>query len=145
MAVDLDRTAVYIIKAHEQFDHRCFSGSCRTDDCDFLTFFYICREIVNDDLFRIVSEMNIFKLYISVKSFYRNRVFNRLIFFLFFEEFKHPLRWCRRKLKHVCHLSNLLDRLCKVSHILNKWLDISDFYCLFNRQKTSEYRYSYIT
>ena len=74
MAVDLDRTAVYIIKAHEQFDHRCFSGSCRTDDCDFLTFFYICREIVNDDLFRIVSEMNIFKLYISVKSFYRNRV-----------------------------------------------------------------------
>ena len=91
MAVDLDRTAVYIIKAHEQFDHRCFSGSCRTDDCDFLTFFYICREIVNDDLFRIVSEMYIFKFNISREVLLPKQVLYCLIFFRFFEEFKHPL------------------------------------------------------
>ena len=41
MSVNLDRTSIHIIETHEQFDHCCLSGSCRTNNCDLLAFFHI--------------------------------------------------------------------------------------------------------
>ena len=66
MSIDLDCPTVDIIETHQQFDHGCLSGSSRSYDGDLLTFFYFCREIIDDDMLRIVSEVYVFKFYISL-------------------------------------------------------------------------------
>ena len=55
--INLDRTAVYIVETHEQLDHCRLSGPRRTYDSDLLSFFYFCREVIDDDLIRIVTEV----------------------------------------------------------------------------------------
>src|SRR5699024_6704424 len=50
VSVDLNRTAVHIVETHEQFDHCRLAGTCRTYDSDLLSFFYFCREVIDNDL-----------------------------------------------------------------------------------------------
>ena len=46
-----------------------------------------------------------------------------LVFFLFIQEFKYPLRRRRGGLQHIGHLSHLGDRLVEAAHILDKdWM-----------------------
>ena len=66
VSIDLDCPAVDIIETHQQFDHGCLSCSGWSYDGDLLSFFYFCREIIDDDMLRIVSEVYVFKFYISL-------------------------------------------------------------------------------
>ena len=120
MAIYFDDTLIYIVETHQQFNHRRFTGTGRSYDCDFLSVMYICREIMNDDFIRIVTELNMFKLYISFQAFNRIRIFRLLYFLFLIKEFKDSLRSCCRRLQKVCNLRDLLDRLCKVTDILEK-------------------------
>ena len=89
--------------------------------------------------------MNMIKAYISFQIFYRYRMLHSLIFLFFLQEFKHSLGRRRRHLQHVRNLCDLLDRLCKTFHILNKRLNISYFNCLSDRQKSSQNRNHHIS
>ena len=66
VSVDLDRSAVHIIETHEQLDHGRLSGSCRTDNGNLLSLFYFSGEIVDDDLIRVIAEMYVIELNISL-------------------------------------------------------------------------------
>ena len=76
MAVDLDRTAVYIIKAHEQIDHRRLSGAGRTDDGDLLPRRNMGREIMDDRLLRVigVAEADVVKLDLTAHRLRRGQI-----------------------------------------------------------------------
>ena len=65
--------------------------------------------------------------YIAVNMADICRVFHCLLFLLNIQEFKHSLRCRCRGLQHICHLGDLLDRLCEVSDILEKRLHITYF------------------
>ena len=91
VSIHFDGSAVYIVEAHQQFDHGRLSGSGRSHDGDLLPLFYLCREIIDDDLIRIVSEMHMVKFHIALKSFHRNRIRHRLIFLCFIQELKDTL------------------------------------------------------
>ena len=49
-AVDVDRSAVELVEAHQQLDDRRLAGTGRTDDRDLLARLDIHREVVDDDL-----------------------------------------------------------------------------------------------
>ena len=52
VSIDLDCPAVDIIETHQQFDHGCLSCSGWSYDGDLLSFFYFCREIIDDDILK---------------------------------------------------------------------------------------------
>ena len=92
MSVHTDGAAVYIIETHKKFDHSGLSGTGRSYNGNLLSVLYLCREIVDDDLIRIVAEVYMIKFYISIKAVNGDRILF-LIFFLFLiQEFKHTLR-----------------------------------------------------
>ena len=66
------------------------------------------------------------KLHTSLDMVWLYRIFHCYILFLLIEELKYTLRCSRHRLKLVCHLCYLLDRLCEILHILYKCLDITD-------------------
>ena len=91
VSVYLDCTLIHIIETHQEFDHGGLTCSGRTYDCDLLSVMYICGEVMNDDLIRVVTELYMLELYISIQTFDRIRMFRLLYFFLFLEEFKYSL------------------------------------------------------
>ena len=145
MSVDPDGSAVHIIEPHEQFDHGGFSCSGRTYDSDLLSFFYICRKVVNNNPVRVVAEMHMIKLYISLQPFCRYRIGNCLFLFFLFQELKYPFRRRCRGLKHIGDLRHLLNGLGKVSDILDKGLDIADFDCIPDCQISAQYGHRHIS
>ena len=54
------------------------------------------------------------------------RILDNLVFLFLVQEFKDTLGCRRHRLYHVDDLRDLLDRLGKILHILNKRLNISD-------------------
>ena len=72
MAIYLNRTTVYIIETHKQLNHGGFSCTGRPYNRNFLTIFDLCRKIVDNDLFRIVTEAYMIKFYISAEPVNRN-------------------------------------------------------------------------
>lgn len=51
---------------------------------------------MNNDLIRIIAKLYMLKLYISIESFDRIRIFRLLYLFRFIEEFKYTLGCCCR-------------------------------------------------
>ena len=145
MPIDLNRPTVHIIETHQKFNHSCLACASRSYDCDLLSFFHCCREIIDNDLIRVIPEMHMFKFYISPKPFYGYRIRNRLVLFLFVKELKHSLGRRRGKLQHVRHLSHLLDGLGEIPYILDKGLDISNLYDIANRKEASKDRHADIS
>ena len=138
MSVNLDTSAIYIIKTHQQLYDRRFSCTCRSYNGDLLTVMHICRKIIYNDLIRIITEFHMLKLYISFQSLNGIRVLRLKFFLRLLKKFKYPLRSCRRGLQKVCNLGDLLDRLCKVTDILEEGLDISNLDSSFDGKKPSE-------
>ena len=120
MAIYFDDTLIYIVETHQQFNHRRFTGTGRSYNCNLLSIMYICREIMNDDFIRIVTELNMFKLDIAFQTFNGIRIFRLLYFLFLIKKFKDSLRSCCGRLQKVCYLRDLLDRLCKVTDVLEK-------------------------
>ena len=137
VSIDLDCPAVDIIKTHQQFDHGCLSGSGRSYDRGFLARFYFGAEIVDDDLLRVVAEMYVVEGDFSCHSLDCCRILDNLVFLFLVQEFKDTLGCRRHRLYHVDNLRNLLNRLGKVFHILDKCLDITDRDHVFDRQKSA--------
>ena len=68
VTINQNTALVYIIITHQQLDHRRLSGSGWSDDRDLLTVFYFCREIMDDHLLRIVTELYMPEFHISLQS-----------------------------------------------------------------------------
>ena len=138
MSIHLDTSAIYIIETHQQFYHGCFSGAGRSYNGDLLSVMNICGKVIDNDLIRVVSEFYMLKLYISFQSLNGIRVLRLKLFLRLLKKFKYPLRSCRRGLQKVCNLGDLLDRLCKVTDILEEGLDISNLDSSFDGKNPSE-------
>ena len=65
ISVDFDASSIYVVETHQQFDQCCFSGSGWSDDCYLLPFLYIHREVMDNCLLRIVTEVYMLKADIS--------------------------------------------------------------------------------
>ena len=99
---------------------------------------HICGKIIYNDLIRIITEFHMLKLYISFQSLNGIRVLRLKFFLRLLKKFKYPLRSCRRGLQKVCNLGDLLDRLCKVTDILEEGLDITNFNGTFDNKDTTK-------
>ena len=117
--------AVHIVETHEQLHHGGFARSGGADDCHRLAGFYGAVEIMDDDLIRVVPEGHVGKFHRALRIGKMRRILHRLFLLFLLQEFKHSLRCCRCGLKHVGNLSQLSNGLGKVSHVLDKGLDIS--------------------
>ena len=126
MSIHLDTSAIYIIETHQQFYHGCFSGAGRSYDSDLLSVMNICGKVIDNDLIRVVSEFYMLKLYISFQSLNGIRILRLNFFLRLLQELKYTLGGCRGRLQKVCNLCDLLDRLCKVTDVLEKGLNISN-------------------
>jgi len=78
------------------------------------------------------------KLYISFQSLNGIRVLRLKLFLRLLQKFKYSFRSCRRGLQKVCNLGDLLDRLCKVTDILEEGLDISNLDSSLDGKNSSE-------
>ena len=137
MSVNFDGSVIDIIETHQQFYHGCFTGTGRSDNGNFLSLFDFGTEIMNDDLIVFISEMNMLKRNISDNVVNTDRIFNNLAFFFLVEEFKNTFCCRSHGLYLVCNLGNLLYRLGKVFHILDKCLNITNLDSPFDCQKPS--------
>ena len=81
---------------------------------------------MDDHLIRIVTKAYVLKFYVSDYFCHICRLLHDLIFFLFFQEFKHTLCRCCHGLHLICYLCDLLDWLCETLHILDKRLNITN-------------------
>ena len=104
MAIYFNAASIHIIETHQKFDQRCLSSSSWSYDRNFLTFFDIDGEVIDDRLIFVISEVYMFKCYISSKCINRYRVFFNFDFFLFFQEFKDTFCRCCGCLHHVTYL-----------------------------------------
>ena len=60
-SVHFDRSVIYLIKAHQKIDQRCFSRSGRSYYRNFLPRFYRQIDPVHQKMIRRISERHIFK------------------------------------------------------------------------------------
>ena len=97
----------------------------------------ICGKVIDNDLIRVVSEFYMLKLYISFQSFNGIRMLRLKFFLRFLQEFKYSLGSCCRGLQKVGNLSDLLDRLCKVTDVLEERLDITNLDPAFDHKNTT--------
>ena len=63
VAVHQDGTAVDIVETHQQLDHGGLAGTGWTDDGDLLARFGVEGKVIDDDLVRTVTEVNILEIY----------------------------------------------------------------------------------
>ena len=87
---------------------------------------HLGAEIVDDALFRLIAEGNVFEIHAAPDICQLYRMLCGLDFFVLFQEFKHTLRGCRHRLHLVQHLCDLLHGLGEVLHVLDECLDITD-------------------
>ena len=92
MTVNKDFSCVHIIEPHQQLDHSRLAGTRRSYDCHFLPRFYGSREIVDNDLIRVIAKRSMADFHIAVNMAYICGIFHSLHFLLNIQKFKHPLR-----------------------------------------------------
>ena len=145
MAVDQNLAVVDIIEAHQQLDHSSLAGASGSDNGNFLPLGNLCAEIINNSFFRLIAEMHMIKLNITVQSFNRNRIFCGLCLFLHRKEFKYPFCGGSSRLEHVGYLHELVDGLRELADILEEGLNLSYFNLTVDCQIASQYCNTYIT
>ena len=79
-------TALVVIKSHKQIDNSSFSGTCRSNNGNFLSCLYIGTEIFYDYLIFIVAEFYVVKLYVACYIFrsYISCCFNAVFSFTYY-------------------------------------------------------------
>ena len=65
-----------------------------------------------------------------------------VFFFLFLDKLKDPLSCGSRRLQHVHHVSDCLDRVVEVADIQQECLDVADGYHVVESQVSAEYAHS---
>ena len=70
-----DGAAVYIIKPHQQVDHRRFAASGGSDNRHALAWLYLQIEILNELLLRRIGKRNVLQLHFPIHMLQRNRIF----------------------------------------------------------------------
>ena len=100
---------------------------------------------MHNDLFRIIAKPDVLKFHIAAKIGDIHRMLSCLIFFSLLQKLEDTFTSRRCRLKHVGHLSNLLDRLCKIADILEKGLNIAHFNGFFDHHKTTQNGHHHIT
>ena len=58
MIIQTDGSTVHIVETHQQFDHRCLTGTGSAYKGDFLTGMGIEGHIVEDSLLRHIAEIH---------------------------------------------------------------------------------------
>ena len=102
--VNADIAADQIKEPHQKVDHCCLTGTCRTDDSDFLPRLDVSRKIFDNDFVRIIriAEANMveFDLAMHLGQFLGLIAFIRKFFLL--QEVEYPISGgCRLHLRHT--------------------------------------------
>ena len=137
MSINKNSSIINIIESHKQFNNSGLTCTCRSNDSNLLSRLNIYTEILDDSLVLIVSKSYMLEINLALNSICRNRILNSLVFLFFIKEFKYSFRSCCHRLYLIDNLSNLLYWLCEVLHILDKCLNITDCYNIFNSKKTA--------
>ena len=145
MPIHPDTPGIYIIETHQQLHHRRFSCTGRPYYRHRLSCAHLRRKIMNDNLIRLIPKRHMLEAHRTLGCLNIHFTYRLLLLFLFLQELKHTLRSCRGGLEHVRHLGNLLNRLRKISDILEKGLDISYFNRSPNRHITAQNCHHHIT
>ncbi|MNM97300.1 hypothetical protein D3C81_1098010 [compost metagenome] len=140
-----DRSAVHLIEAHQQVDQRRFAGAGWPDDGDRLALFHVDVHIFDQQMFRIVTELDMIERHIAARLFQYSgiRCF-RYLFFLI-QDFKHPLRRSYGRLDDVGDVRRLRDRHRKLAGVLDKRLYITDFDRSLGHENPADHRNEYIS
>ena len=96
------------------------------DDGDLLPGFGVEGEIVDDDLIRVVAEVDIFEVHAALDFIQLDRSGGFRRFFRFGQELEDALCCGSRLLEDVGDIGDLRDRLGKGAHILDEGLDVAD-------------------
>ncbi|MPN10365.1 hypothetical protein SDC9_157660 [bioreactor metagenome] len=119
MVVDVDGSTRQIVETHQQFHHRRLAGTGRTNERDFLSFFDISGEVLDDQMIRFITELDMLEtdipFHISGRHF--DFCFGHCLFFLF-QEFEDSFRGSHHPLQLTPHLRDLRQRLGEVAHVL---------------------------
>ena len=144
VAVQQNCTAVHIVKPHEQFYHGSLAGTGWANNGDLLSRLYLCAEIVDDALLRLVAKGNVFEIHTASYLFQLHRMLCRLHFLFLFKELKDTLRGSCHGLHLIDDLCDLLHGLGEVSDVLNERLNLTDGDRATNCQQAAGQRHSHI-
>ncbi len=127
MTIHQDGAVVDIVEAHQQLDHGGLAGAGRTDDGDLLAGFGVEREVVDDDLIRVVTEVDILEIHPPGRWSRTGTESTDIGRFLgFSQELEHTLGRGHGLLEDVGDIGDLGDRLGEGAHVLDESLDIAD-------------------
>ena len=125
MAADAYGSAVDVVEAHEQLDHRRLARAGRADERDRLAFPHLGGEVVDDRLALLVAERHVVEL--DVAGDVGGRDARLLDLHLGrIQELEDALGGRGHLLQDVGDLRKLGDRLREVLDVLDERLDVAD-------------------
>ena len=126
VAIYFDGARIHLIEAHQEIDHRSFAGACRTDDRHCFPAFDFYVEILDQRIFFVIAERNIFKSDVSADLLRQTRFHGTLHFLFLVKEIEDALDGRSSRLDDGRQLCDCRDRLVHLPDILHHSLHIPD-------------------
>ena len=130
--------AVYIIKPHQQVDHRRFAASGGSDNRHALAWLYLQIEILNELLLRRIGKRNVLQLHFPIHMLQRNRIFHFRHLRFFFDQLEHPSRTGDRVLQFCYDAGNFIKGFGVLICIAQKTAQLSDRQPSVDRSQRAE-------
>ena len=144
VSVHPDSAGVDVVEPHEQLDHGGLARAGGANDGHHLPRLHVGGEVVDDDLVRIVAEVDVVKVHAALHIRQRGGLGGVGGLLLFIQELKDPLGGGGHGLEHVGDLRNLSDGLGEVLHVLDEGLDITHLDDAGHRQHAAGHRHGHI-
>ena len=151
MTIHIDGSAVKFIETHQQLDQCRLTRTGRTNDRHILARSYIHGEIIDDDLFGIITETDILKSHIAPDQrltlfiYDRHRISSISFFLLLIKQSEDSFSRRHHRLDRIQQLGDRRDRLLQTPNIGRKRLDITDIHRPLDDLKTTDQTDSHIT
>src|SRR5574344_144074 len=124
-SVQPDAAALHIIETHQKLHHCRLACASRPDDRNLLSRLYLCAEIMNDNLIRLIAKAYMLKADCSIKLPDLCRMLRCLLLLRLLQKGKNTFCSCCHGLYLIDNLRDLLNRLREIPHILDESLNIS--------------------
>ena len=118
-------SAVHVIKAHQQVDHRGFPGACRTDNGGQFSGVRLHGKIMDNRPIRFIAEENMIQRHVPFRLCQRPCVLRVLKFLRLVQQSEHPFRCGQGRKQFVDDIRNLVDRSGKLAGIQHKGRNIA--------------------
>ena len=124
VAIYFDGSRIHFIEAHQKIDHRGLTGAGRTDDSHSFPAFDLDVKILDQRIFFIIAERNIFKSDVSADLLRQTRFHGTLHFLFLVKEIEDALDGRSSRLDDGRQLCDCRDRLVHLPDILHHSLHI---------------------